>query len=196
MEGDRHGEEASSGDDDADAGTRPHPYYGCTFCKRGFSNAQALGGHMNIHRKDRAKAVAPPPPAVPSSPERGVDQGYYYACYGGGQSAYSPLSSSARRLLGEDLRNEFLQGRPENTSPASTSRSHSRLVHVLTDRSCWNPVSNPSSAAAAAVVASDVFEIMLLFILQLPRETCTPTVCGVLEAAFLIKREYSLIVPF
>lgn len=29
--------------------------YECTFCKRGFTNAQALGGHMNIHRKDRAK---------------------------------------------------------------------------------------------------------------------------------------------
>lgn len=29
--------------------------YKCTFCERGFSNAQALGGHMNIHRKDRAK---------------------------------------------------------------------------------------------------------------------------------------------
>ncbi|CAN1849885.1 Transcriptional regulator TAC1 [Linum perenne] len=28
--------------------------YTCGFCKRGFSNAQALGGHMNIHRKDRA----------------------------------------------------------------------------------------------------------------------------------------------
>ncbi|XP_040381604.1 zinc finger protein STAMENLESS 1-like [Oryza brachyantha] len=28
-------------------------YYECTFCKRGFTNAQALGGHMNIHRKDR-----------------------------------------------------------------------------------------------------------------------------------------------
>ncbi|KAG2325778.1 hypothetical protein Bca52824_008506 [Brassica carinata] len=29
--------------------------YICEFCERGFSNAQALGGHMNIHRKDRAK---------------------------------------------------------------------------------------------------------------------------------------------
>ncbi|KAI3678832.1 hypothetical protein L6452_38135 [Arctium lappa] len=29
--------------------------YECIFCKRGFTTAQALGGHMNIHRKDRAK---------------------------------------------------------------------------------------------------------------------------------------------
>ncbi|EOA31886.1 hypothetical protein CARUB_v10015114mg [Capsella rubella] len=29
--------------------------YICSFCIRGFSNAQALGGHMNIHRRDRAK---------------------------------------------------------------------------------------------------------------------------------------------
>ncbi|KAL3523278.1 hypothetical protein ACH5RR_016112 [Cinchona calisaya] len=29
-------------------------FYECIFCKRGFTNAQALGGHMNIHRKDKA----------------------------------------------------------------------------------------------------------------------------------------------
>jgi C2H2-type zinc finger len=29
--------------------------YNCTYCKRGFTTAQALGGHMNIHRKDRAR---------------------------------------------------------------------------------------------------------------------------------------------
>ncbi|CAI0470645.1 unnamed protein product [Linum tenue] len=39
--------------DDHDGGATKS--YTCAFCKRGFSNAQALGGHMNIHRKDRAK---------------------------------------------------------------------------------------------------------------------------------------------
>nr|XP_043620226.1 zinc finger protein 8-like [Erigeron canadensis] len=29
--------------------------YECIYCKHGFTTAQALGGHMNIHRKDRAK---------------------------------------------------------------------------------------------------------------------------------------------
>ncbi|KDP42208.1 hypothetical protein JCGZ_02938 [Jatropha curcas] len=29
--------------------------YECTFCNRGFANSQALGGHMNIHRKDKAQ---------------------------------------------------------------------------------------------------------------------------------------------
>ncbi|XP_047159457.1 transcriptional regulator SUPERMAN-like [Vigna umbellata] len=39
--------------------------YECIFCKRGFTTAQALGGHMNIHRKQRAnnntKPTVPPP---------------------------------------------------------------------------------------------------------------------------------------
>ncbi|KAB2061974.1 hypothetical protein E1A91_A10G126400v1 [Gossypium mustelinum] len=38
--------------------------YECIFCKRGFTNAQALGGHMNIHRKDRVKAKQPTSSAV------------------------------------------------------------------------------------------------------------------------------------
>lgn len=37
-------------------GTSNGRFYECTFCKRGFTNAQALGGHMNIHRKDKAKS--------------------------------------------------------------------------------------------------------------------------------------------
>lgn len=30
-------------------------FYDCMFCRRGFTTAQALGGHMNVHRKDRAR---------------------------------------------------------------------------------------------------------------------------------------------
>ncbi|XP_047335835.1 transcriptional regulator TAC1-like [Impatiens glandulifera] len=29
-------------------------FYECNFCKGRFTNAQALGGHMNIHRKEKA----------------------------------------------------------------------------------------------------------------------------------------------
>ncbi|KAI4371500.1 hypothetical protein MLD38_019728 [Melastoma candidum] len=35
--------------------TWPPRSYTCTFCRREFRSAQALGGHMNVHRKDRAR---------------------------------------------------------------------------------------------------------------------------------------------
>ncbi|XP_039143693.1 transcriptional regulator TAC1-like [Dioscorea cayenensis subsp. rotundata] len=49
-------ESAEQVNDDAGTGRS----YECMFCKRGFTTAQALGGHMNIHRKDRAKMRQPP----------------------------------------------------------------------------------------------------------------------------------------
>ena len=33
----------------------PHRNYPCGFCKKQFKSAQALGGHMNVHRRERAK---------------------------------------------------------------------------------------------------------------------------------------------
>ncbi|XP_038711755.1 probable transcriptional regulator RABBIT EARS [Tripterygium wilfordii] len=33
----------------------PPRCYSCSFCKREFRSAQALGGHMNVHRRDRAR---------------------------------------------------------------------------------------------------------------------------------------------
>lgn len=35
--------------------TWPPRSYTCTFCQREFRSAQALGGHMNVHRRDRAR---------------------------------------------------------------------------------------------------------------------------------------------
>ncbi|CAL0321154.1 unnamed protein product [Lupinus luteus] len=49
-------EETDHQKEDQDDSTSFKRSYDCTFCRRGFTNAQALGGHMNIHRKDIAKA--------------------------------------------------------------------------------------------------------------------------------------------
>lgn len=41
----------------------PPRSYSCGFCKREFRSAQALGGHMNVHRRDRARLRQSSPPA-------------------------------------------------------------------------------------------------------------------------------------
>ncbi|XP_076890702.1 transcriptional regulator TAC1-like [Bidens hawaiensis] len=64
MGSEKHGNNSeTSSDQETDRSLSPNSSkeglgrsYECTFCKRGFTNAQALGGHMNIHRKDKAKA--------------------------------------------------------------------------------------------------------------------------------------------
>ncbi|XVF05456.1 hypothetical protein REPUB_Repub05bG0173700 [Reevesia pubescens] len=55
METDQPGPENPDKISSDEQGASPARSYECTFCKRGFSNAQALGGHMNIHRRDKAK---------------------------------------------------------------------------------------------------------------------------------------------
>ncbi|KAL2336567.1 hypothetical protein Fmac_011013 [Flemingia macrophylla] len=46
----------------------PPRSYPCSFCRREFRSAQALGGHMNVHRRDRARLKQPysPQNEVPS----------------------------------------------------------------------------------------------------------------------------------
>ncbi|MED6187779.1 hypothetical protein PIB30_079759, partial [Stylosanthes scabra] len=59
------GSEASSENDQREVQDHHHELsimstkrsYDCTFCKRGFTNSRALGGHMNIHRKERTNAM-------------------------------------------------------------------------------------------------------------------------------------------
>ncbi|XP_073128308.1 transcriptional regulator SUPERMAN-like [Henckelia pumila] len=40
----------------------PPRCYSCNFCRREFRSAQALGGHMNVHRRDRARLRQFSPP--------------------------------------------------------------------------------------------------------------------------------------
>lgn len=46
--------------------TWPPRSYTCNFCRREFRSAQALGGHMNVHRQDRAR-LHQQPLVIPSS---------------------------------------------------------------------------------------------------------------------------------
>ncbi|KAL6989841.1 hypothetical protein U1Q18_015591 [Sarracenia purpurea var. burkii] len=71
--------------------------YECTFCKGGFSNAQALGGHMNMHRKDKAKSnklISGPSVVSPKSGENSivsVEPGPCYSAFGA--QMYFPFSN-------------------------------------------------------------------------------------------------------
>ncbi|KAK7277527.1 hypothetical protein RJT34_22541 [Clitoria ternatea] len=58
-------EDSKSSSEEIDRSSEPNDdmgtgrSYECVFCRRGFTTAQALGGHMNIHRKDRANKAKP-----------------------------------------------------------------------------------------------------------------------------------------
>ncbi|KAK7396419.1 hypothetical protein VNO78_17417 [Psophocarpus tetragonolobus] len=97
--------------------------YECIFCKRGFTTAQALGGHMNIHRKERANKSKPSFPSLPSSSHsHKVDAVNNYADLG----FYSqiPTHSTAPHA------NTFLEPFFPATAP-SIRPSHDQRDHVF-----------------------------------------------------------------
>ncbi|XP_020112628.1 zinc finger protein GIS-like [Ananas comosus] len=100
-------------DDDDDTASAKGQFYNCTFCKRGFSTAQALGGHMNIHRKERARtttttttmsrsnSTAAAAAYVVSESVEGSGSstgGYYYSPSSQSVRAYSAHSQRPREL--------------------------------------------------------------------------------------------------
>ncbi|XVF32430.1 hypothetical protein REPUB_Repub17cG0082100 [Reevesia pubescens] len=83
LEDSKSSSESEQSNDDMGTGRS----YECVFCKRGFTTAQALGGHMNIHRKDRAKNR---PSSVPIVSGNKVD-GENYASLS--SYSYPPIQS-------------------------------------------------------------------------------------------------------
>ncbi|XP_074573897.1 putative transcriptional regulator RABBIT EARS [Curcuma longa] len=72
----------------------PPRSYSCSFCRREFRSAQALGGHMNVHRRDRARlrssrADAPREDDAVRELPRGPDQYQPRPC------RFSPSSTAA-----------------------------------------------------------------------------------------------------
>ncbi|XP_043694617.1 transcriptional regulator SUPERMAN-like [Telopea speciosissima] len=84
MEESDHHQQEQANNDPADTSRS----YGCVFCKRGFTTAQALGGHMNIHRRDRAKTKQIEAPSVSNVPDSSQISSH--------QTPYSPTSEAKR----------------------------------------------------------------------------------------------------
>ncbi|KAK8578887.1 hypothetical protein V6N13_142160 [Hibiscus sabdariffa] len=122
--------------------TWPPRSYTCTFCRREFRSAQALGGHMNVHRQDRARLHQIQPPGgdggatVPSINHASVSPSsttQEFATNSGLCLLYQPPSP-----------NGVLSSPPINTNSAFSIDSTSTLLSI----SPYYP-SNSSTAVAA-----------------------------------------------
>ncbi|KAI0489324.1 hypothetical protein KFK09_029170 [Dendrobium nobile] len=88
-------------------------FYDCVYCKRGFTTAQALGGHMNMHRHDRAR-LRPARPS-PSSPRKS-------------EEAYHPYSRAQRppppkQSAGEQSSSSYVVYFPASSSEEGSQRA-------------------------------------------------------------------------
>ncbi|KAK1267443.1 Transcriptional regulator TAC1 [Acorus gramineus] len=92
-------------------------YYECIFCKRGFSTAQALGGHMNIHRRHRAEIRQRT--AVATTPHNHMEEGP--------NSTHRPI----RPTVSETLKNYNLYSQASSSVIARDVRVDRRVPHEL-----------------------------------------------------------------
>lgn len=104
-----------------DAGTGRS--YGCVFCKRGFTTAQALGGHMNIHRKERAKIRQPTAPSVSNI----LDQEFVSSRFSSTISSHPPIYSPAAP---EAQRSYHMYFPPSTSSPRRPASYHADELHT------------------------------------------------------------------
>ncbi|XP_075084906.1 uncharacterized protein LOC107788989 [Nicotiana tabacum] len=75
----------------------PPRCYSCSFCKREFRSAQALGGHMNVHRRDRARlkqSLSPQNEALSQSHSKSLSKRHKQSPARNSKSASLTLSSA------------------------------------------------------------------------------------------------------
>ncbi|KAL0437381.1 UNVERIFIED_CONTAM: putative transcriptional regulator RABBIT EARS [Sesamum radiatum] len=120
--------------------------YECVFCKRGFNTAQALGGHMNVHRRDRFSSNKPPTSTHPINKQQQDHGPHHHLVYhddhqpNSSLSAYFPPSSSSttvlirpayRRYFPDDQQycnDDDDQKQPENNLAVSDHSGYGRRV--------------------------------------------------------------------
>ncbi|KAK7270321.1 hypothetical protein RIF29_23380 [Crotalaria pallida] len=110
----------------------PARNYGCSFCKREFRSAQALGGHMNVHRRDRARLRSSLPSSTTSSSSWVLSD----ECP---KPNPNPSSSSSSPLSHDELLNNN-----NNNFTHSSSRQH------ISPSLCYSPYLTLSSSSTSS----------------------------------------------
>ncbi|KAK7272588.1 hypothetical protein RJT34_29284 [Clitoria ternatea] len=118
----------------------PPRSYTCSFCRKEFKSAQALGGHMNVHRRDRARLRQSPPPndhqAQPPMLNLNLDPTI--------NSNHSSSSSSSNATLIKPITCTL----PLFVSPTSPSPSPELKRWVVVDGMLLNPLSTKAPDAS------------------------------------------------
>ncbi|CAN6340130.1 unnamed protein product [Urochloa humidicola] len=136
------GEEAAAVSPPAAADASPKPYYECVFCKRGFTTAQALGGHMNIHRRDRAKPASRDSPAGITSVSQNVECYNRYRHLLAPAPSYPPLpatqspSSSSPIPVGAGTSFSLYYVSPRDAEGGSPSSVSPRELTLFSEANC------------------------------------------------------------
>ncbi|XP_031262449.1 zinc finger protein 11-like [Pistacia vera] len=128
--------------------TWPPRNYNCSFCKREFRSAQALGGHMNVHRRDRARLRQLPSPVVEFQNPKfnsNSNPNPSFSSSSSPSSKFLPFPYSTKSLLSPSL-TSF-----SSSSSASTNEEKKRLLEctgrdALTPR--WGDVSKKKNMKA------------------------------------------------
>ncbi|WCJ21671.1 C2H2 and C2HC zinc fingers superfamily protein [Euphorbia peplus] len=106
----------------------PQRNYICSFCKRQFNSAQALGGHMNVHRRDRAMLIQLPKwvfdksPKNPNSSSSSASSSSTFPHWHYSKSSAHPFQSSSTSLP-KDLR--------KMNNVVTTTAHHHHRHHVV-----------------------------------------------------------------
>ncbi|XP_072983355.1 uncharacterized protein [Typha latifolia] len=113
----------------------PPRSYSCSFCRREFRSAQALGGHMNVHRRDRArlKQSSSSPPSDETH-DHGVDQNHHVNPCTSQATPYAPQVGSEMYNCNPNpnsICGVVASPLPPPKASASSAKNNWREQHIL-----------------------------------------------------------------
>ena len=131
----------------------PPRSYTCSFCRKEFKSAQALGGHMNVHRRDRARLRQSPPTTdhghgpmlnLNLNPTTTTNPSFSTSSLSLLPSSSSSVSCASHKPVTSTTLPLFVSPTPPSTSPSSASPSELKRWVVM-DGILLSPLSTKTS---------------------------------------------------